>query len=108
VFVRDGVDRALGWAGRLAAPRVVDELLPHLEERVVPELIDAVMPLIRARVVPAIIEDLTSSPLVQALLLEQSRGVVSRAGDQLREATSEADGRLEDMVHNLVHRGRGR
>jgi len=107
-FVREGLDRILGWASRLAAPRIIDEMLPHLEKRVVPELVDAAMPLVRARVIPAIIEDLIDSPLVQTLLLEQSRSVVSHAADQLRDATEKADGRVEDMVHNLVHRGRGR
>jgi hypothetical protein len=107
-LIRAAVDRALGWAGRTAAPRVIDIMLPHLEERVVPELIDAAMPLLHAKVVPAIIEDLIDSPLVRTLLLEQSRGVVSHTADQLRDATARADGRVEDAVHNLVRRSRGR
>lgn len=107
-FVREGVDRALVWAEQFAAPRLIEGILPYLEARLVPQLIDAAMPLVRAQVIPAIIEDLTDNPLVRTLLLEQSRGVVSHAADQLRDATAEADGRVEDLFQRLVHRGRGR
>jgi hypothetical protein len=90
------------------APRVLDGLIPHLERTVMPQLVEAAIPVVREKVIPVVIKDLTDSPLVQDLLLEQSRGVASHAAQQLRNATAKADDRLEDFFHGRAHSDRGR
>jgi hypothetical protein len=122
-LVREGVEEAVDRVGQRAAtqlldalvphlvqsvaPRVIDGLLPHLESTVMPQLVEAAIPLVRERVIPVVIEDLTDSPLVKELVLEQSRGVASHTADQLRDATAKADDRVEDMVRGFVHGNRG-
>jgi hypothetical protein len=105
-FVREGIDQGLAWVEKHAAPRVIDALVPHIAESVVPRLVDATMPLLRSRVLPVVIKDLTDDPLLRTLVLEQSRGAVSQATDQLRNATAHADDRVENLFHGLVHRHR--
>ena len=123
-LVRDGVNDAVTRVGQRAAPhlldtlvphlvesvapRVIDGLLPHLERTVMPQLVEAAIPLVRERVIPVVIEDLTDSPLVKELLLEQSRGVASHAAQQLRNATAKADDRVEGLFRGLAHGNRGR
>ncbi len=89
---------------RAAVPRIVDGILPHLERTIVPKLVDASIPILRGKVLPILIEDLTDNPLLRELLLEQSRGVVGQATKQLRNATARADDRAERFFHRLVHR----
>jgi hypothetical protein len=121
-LVREGVEDAVNRVGQRAAPqlldalvphlvesvapRVIDGLLPHLERTVMPQLVEAAIPLVRERVIPVVIEDLTDSPLVKELVLEQSRGVASHTADQLRDATAKADDRVEDLFRGLVHGNR--
>jgi hypothetical protein len=87
-FARDAVDEGLAW--------------------IAPRLIDATIPLLRAEVLPVVIKDLTDDPLLRTLVLEQSRGVVSQAADQLRNATAHADDRVENLFRGLIHWHRDR
>ncbi|HEY7222038.1 MAG TPA: hypothetical protein VH561_00215 [Micromonosporaceae bacterium] len=96
----EGLDSVVGWAGRRVAPRIVDTLIPYL--------IDAAIPSLRERVIPLVIEDLTNSRLVEELLREQSRGVVSHAAERFRNVTAGADDRVESLVGSLLHRHRER
>jgi hypothetical protein len=91
-------------------PQIVDGIVPHLVETVVPQVIDGVMPEIRARVLPVIIDDLTNDPRLRELVLEQSRGVVGEAAQQLRSATATADDRVEQAFRRWsgVNLRRGR
>jgi hypothetical protein len=117
-FLRASVDDGVTWAEEQAVPQVVDGLVPHLVESVVPQIvdgivphlvdtvvpqvIDGVMPEIRAKVLPVIIDDLTNDPRLRELVLEQSRGVVGEAAQQMRSATATADDRVEQAFRRLV------
>jgi hypothetical protein len=119
-LVHDGAQGGIAWAGRRLAPPVVDALVPHLvssvvprivdgilpylEQAVVPRLVEAAVPLVRSTVLPMVIEDLSADPSLRKLLFEQSRSVVGQAADELRGATAQADDRVEDFFHGLVHR----
>ena len=51
---------------------------------------------------PAVIDDLTHSPQVRELMLEQGRGVVGEAAQHLRSSTAAADDKLESAFRRLV------
>jgi hypothetical protein len=101
-FIQTNVADAIGWAQAKAVPQIVDGLVPHLVDEVVPRLIEGAMPEIRNRVLPIVIEDLTSDPQVRELVVEQGRGVVGEAAQQLRASTASADERLESAFRRLV------
>lgn len=100
-FVRSTVDDGLAWAQADAAPRLVDGLMPYLVDEVVPRLIDGVMPQIRTQVMPVLIEDLTADQRVRDLVVEQSRGMLDEAADELRTTTASADDRVEAAFRRL-------
>jgi hypothetical protein len=103
--LRAGVSEGMAWAQAQAVPQIVDGLVPHLVDNVVPQLIDGVMPEIREKVLPIIIDDLASDPQLRELILEQSRGVVGGAAEELRTATATADDRVEKAFRRLLGGG---
>jgi len=64
--------------------------------------LEGTLPEIRATVMPAVIDDLTHSPQVRELMLEQGRGVVDQAAEHLRSSSAAADDRLESAFRRLV------
>jgi hypothetical protein len=104
-FVRSSVADGMAWAETQAVPRIVDSLVPHLVDSVVPRLIDGVMPEIRETVLPAVIDDLTNDPKVRDLVMEQSRGVIGEAAQQVRSASAHADNRVEAAFRRLIGAG---
>jgi hypothetical protein len=101
-FLQANVADGIAWAQARAVPQIVDGLVPHLVDKVVPRLIDGAMPEIRSRVLPIVIEDLTKDPRVRDLVVEQGRGVVGEAAQQLRTTTATADDRVESAFRRLV------
>jgi hypothetical protein len=104
-FVRSSVADGMAWAETQAVPRIVDSLVPHLVDSVVPRLLDGVMPEIRATVLPAVVDDLTKDPRVRELVMEQSRGVIGEAAEQVRSASAHADNRVEAAFRRLIGAG---
>jgi hypothetical protein len=103
-FLRGSLDEGIDWAEVRVVPRIVDGLVPHLVSEVVPRLIDGALPAIRERVLPAVIDDLTADPRVRDMVVEQSRGVLGEATENLREGTAHADDRVESIARRLLHR----
>ena len=101
-FVRNGVAETMSWAQAQAIPQIVDGLVPHMVDEVVPRILEGTLPEIRARVMPAVIDDLTHSPQVRELMMEQGRGVVGEAAEHLRSSSAAADDRLESAFRRLV------
>jgi hypothetical protein len=101
-FVQARVNDGMAWAQNRAVPQIVDGLVPHLVDKVVPRIIDGALPQIREKVMPVIIEDLTNDPQVRELVVEQGRGVVGEAAQQLRTTTATADDRVESAFRRLV------
>jgi hypothetical protein len=101
-FVQGTVTDGLAWAQSQAVPQIVDGLVPHLVDEVVPRLIDGALPEIRTRVLPVVIEDLTNDPRVRNLVLEQGRGAVGEATNNLRSTSASADDRVESAFRRLV------
>jgi hypothetical protein len=101
-FLQAGVSDSIAWAQARVVPQIVDGLVPHLVDAVVPRLIEGAMPEIRTQVLPIVIEDLTKDPRVRELVLEQGRGVVGEAAQQLRATTATADDRIESAFRRLV------
>jgi hypothetical protein len=104
-FVRSSVADGMAWAETQAVPRIVDSLVPHLVDTVVPRLIDGVMPEIRETVLPAVIDDLTNDPKVRDLVMEQSRGAIGEAAQQVRSSAASADNRVEAAFRRLIGAG---
>ena len=104
-FVRSSVADGMAWAETQAVPRIVDSLVPHLVDSVVPRVLDGVMPEIRATVLPAVVDDLTNDPRVRELVMEQSRGVIGEAAEQVRSASAHADSRVEAAFRRLIGAG---
>jgi hypothetical protein len=104
-FVRASVAEGIAWAETQAVPRIVDNLVPHLVNSVVPRIIDGIMPEIRGTVLPAVVDDLTTDPRIRELVMEQSRGVVGEAAQQVRSATANADDRVEMAFRRLIRGG---
>ncbi|GAA3514343.1 hypothetical protein [Actinocatenispora rupis] len=100
-YVADRVGELLGWTGRQVVPVLLDGAVPQLVDDVVPRILDGVLPRVRDRVVPIIIDDLTRDPSVRDLVREQSRGIVSAAAEQVRDATGLADDRIESGLRRL-------
>lgn len=100
-FVRSSVDDGIAWAQNAVVPRVVDGLVPHLVDSVVPRIIDGVLPEVRARVLPVVIDDLTTDPRVRDMVVEQSKGMLEEAAEQVRDTTSSADDRVEAAFRRL-------
>ena len=88
-FLQSSVADSVAWAQTKVVPQIVDGLVPHLVDAVVPRLIEGAMPEIRTRVLPIVIEDLTKDPQVRELVVEQGRGVVGEAAQQLRATTAQ-------------------
>ena len=101
-FVRSSVAETISWAQAQAVPQIVDGLVPHMVDEVVPRILEGTLPEIRATVMPAVIDDLTHSPQVRELMLEQGRGVVGDAAEHLRSSSAAADDRLESAFRRLV------
>jgi hypothetical protein len=101
-FVHARVNDGMAWAQNRAVPQIVDGLVPHLVDKVIPRIIDGALPQIREKVMPVIIEDLTNDPQVRELVVEQGRGVVGEAAQQLRTTTATADDRVESAFRRLV------
>ena len=101
-FVRSSVAETMSWAQAQAIPQIVDGLVPHMVDEVVPRILEGTLPEIRATVMPAVIDDLTHSPQVRELMLEQGRGVVDQAAEHLRSSSAAADDRLESAFRRLV------
>jgi hypothetical protein len=101
-FVRSNVAETISWAQARAVPQIVDGLVPHLVDEVVPRILEGTLPEIRATVLPAVIDDLTNSPQLRDLMLEQGRGVVGDAAEHLRNTTANADDRVESAFRRLV------
>jgi hypothetical protein len=101
-FLRTGVHDGITWAQHTGVPQMLDGLLPHLIDEVMPRLIDGALPEIRTRVLPIVIEDLTKDPRVHDLVMEQGRGVMGDAAQQLRASTATADERVESAFRRLV------
>ncbi len=93
---------SIAWAQNTGVPQMLDGLLPHLIDEVMPRLIDGALPDIRTRVLPIVIEDLTKDPRVRDLMVEQGRGVVGEAAQQLRATAASADDRVESVFRRLV------
>lgn len=102
-FIRSNIADSISWAQNQAIPQLIDGLVPHLE-RVMPRLIEGVLPEIRNRVLPAVVEDLTDNPHVRHLVLEEGKQAANRATSYLREATADADDRVENAVRHLGRR----
>lgn len=103
-FLQTSVDDGIAWADRQVVPRIVDDLVPHLIDQVIPQVIDGAMPAIRERVLPAVIDDLSSDPKIREMVVEQSRGVLGEATEQLRTGTAEADDKVEAFARKLLRR----
>jgi hypothetical protein len=103
-FLQTSVDDGIAWADRQVVPRIVDDLVPHLIDQVIPQVIDGAMPAIRERVLPAVIDDLSTDPKIREMVVEQSRGVLGGATEQLRTGTAEADDRIEAFARRLLRR----
>lgn len=101
-FIQTNVAGGIAWAQANAVPQIVDGLVPHLIADTMPRIIDGAMPEIRDRVLPVMIEDLTKDPRVRDLVVEQGRGVVGEAAQQLRATTATADDRVESAFRRLV------
>ncbi|GHJ49112.1 hypothetical protein Cs7R123_64540 [Catellatospora sp. TT07R-123] len=97
------VEETVSWLERTIVPRMVDNLVPHLIDRVVPRLVEGALPEIRHKVIPVVIDDLTRDPRLQALITEQSRGVLANAADELRTTSATADDRIEESFRRLFH-----
>ncbi|MBV1854495.1 hypothetical protein [Catellatospora tritici] len=97
------VEETVSWLERTIVPRMVDNLVPHLIDRVVPRLVEGALPEIRHKVIPVVIDDLTRDPRMQALITEQSRGMLANAADELRTTSATADDRLEESFRRLFH-----
>jgi hypothetical protein len=104
-FVRNSVADGMAWAETQAVPRIVDSLVPHLVDSVVPRLIDGVMPEIRSKVLPAVVDDLTDDPKIRELVMEQSRGVIGEAAEDVRSGAARADDRVEAAFRRLIGAG---
>jgi len=100
-FVRTSLTDGIRWVQTQAVPQILDGAVPYLVERVVPRLIDGVMPEIRSRVLPAVIDDLAHHPQLRSLVLEESKNAAGRATHYLRNATADADDRIENAVRHL-------
>jgi hypothetical protein len=105
--IRSNVDDGVAWAQSAVVPQVVDGLVPQLITEVVPKIIDGVMPEIRRRVLPMVIQDLAADPQVRDLVVEQTRGVLDDATEQVRTGTAEADDRVEAAFRRMFGGGRG-
>jgi hypothetical protein len=103
-FLQASVDDGVDWAEARVVPRIVDDLVPHLINEVLPRIIDGAMPAIRERVLPAVIDDLAADPKIRDMVVEQSRGVIGEATDNLREGTASADDRVEILARRLLRR----
>lgn len=101
-FVQAGISDTIAWAQSQVVPQIVDGLVPHLVDSVVPRLLEGAMPEIRAQVLPIVIDDLTHSPQLRELMLEQGRGVVGEAAMHVRTTTASADDRVESAFRRLV------
>ena len=86
----------------------VEESLAWVEASVVPRLLDGALPQVRTNVLPVVIDDLTADPRVRDLVVEQSRGMLGEAADQLRTHAASADDRVESAFRRLVGRHPGR
>jgi hypothetical protein len=104
-FVRNSVADGISWAETQAVPRIVDSLVPHLVDSVVPRLIDGVMPEIRSKVLPAVVDDLADDPKIRELVMEQSRGVIGDAAEDVRTGAARADDRVEAAFRRLIGAG---
>jgi hypothetical protein len=105
--IGSNTDDALSWAEEQAAPRLIDGVLPRLTVEVVPRVITSVVPQIRTEVLPVIMSDLAADPGVRDLVMEQSRGVLDDAANQVREGTAAADDRVESLARRLFRRAPG-
>lgn len=105
-------DRVLGFVERTVLARIVADMLPHVIAAVTPEvldsvlprLIDAALPRIRTTVIPAIIGDLATDSRISALIAQQSRGTIAAFGDDLRDAASTADDRVDAAFRRRFRR----
>jgi len=102
---RATLDSSRARAAAFVQSTMDEEIMPYVTSTVVPRVIDGALPDIRARVLPVVIEDLTNDPRIRELVVEQSRGVLDEAADQLRSGTATADDRLETAFRRLVGRG---
>jgi hypothetical protein len=102
--VPDLVDALIPYLVDSVLPRIVEGILPHLEKTIVPELMDATLPHMRETILPVLLEDLMNDPRLRAMVVEEGRDVVSEATDHFRDATAEADDRIEGAFRRLVHR----
>ncbi|HET6212628.1 MAG TPA: hypothetical protein VFE14_07115 [Micromonosporaceae bacterium] len=57
---------------------------------------------VRAKVLPVLIEDLAADPRIRDLVVEQSRGMLDDAAEQLRSSTETADDRVESAFRRLL------
>lgn len=96
--------RSVVDAGRADAIVLVHDGMDWLQRRGAPDLIDALIPYLRDRVLPVVVEDLMKDPQLRTLVVEESRDVVSQAADQLRDATAEADDRIEGAFRRFRRR----
>jgi hypothetical protein len=104
----DRFDRAVGsaaaWTDRELVRRVAESMTPYLIDDLVPRVIDGVMPKIRADVVPAVLEDLADDEHIQTMVASQSKGMLSRGVEEVRQASADADDRVEAGMHRLFGR----
>ena len=103
-FLQSTIDDGIDWAELRVVPRIVDDLVPHLIDEVLPRIIDGAMPAIREQVLPTIIDDLATDPRIRDMVVEQSRGVLGEATENIREGTASADDRVESLARRLLHR----
>lgn len=103
-YLQANLDTALAWVEADIAPKMIDGLVPYLQAKVLPPLIAGSVPQIRADVVPVIIGDLTVDPRVRDLIVDQSRGVLTGATQEVRTTTEIADDRLESAVQRIFGR----
>jgi hypothetical protein len=96
--------RAVVEAGRADAMTLVRDGMGWVQRRGMPDLIDALLPYLREEVLPVVVEDLMKDPQLRTLVVEESRDVVSQAADQLRDATAEADDRIEGAFRRFKRR----
>jgi hypothetical protein len=96
--------QAVVEAGRADAMTLVHDGMAWVQRRGMPDLIDALLPYLRDQVLPIVVEDLMKDPQLRALVVEESRDVVSQAADQMRDATAEADDRIEGAFRRLIRR----
>jgi hypothetical protein len=101
-------DQAVGavaeWTDRHVVRRVVESMKPYLIDEFVPEVIEGVLPKIRADVVPEVIEDLTKDRRVKDLVAAQSQDLLSRGVAEARQASAEADDRVEALARKMLGR----